>query len=109
MTDRTDAGGQRLTSIEVAPDVDRGRCALCGAPHECVMARPAAPGAGDDEPCWCVGRRFPVALTRAATARDGGAACICRACLDAAETTGAGAPGEASVAQAAAADEPGDA
>ncbi|MCP4908590.1 MAG: cysteine-rich CWC family protein [bacterium] len=33
------------------------------------------------ERCWCVGRVFPETLTTLAKERDGGAACICRACL----------------------------
>ena len=64
-------------------DVDRSRCVLCGEPNDCVMERRAR-GEAVDDPCWCVARVFPVAVTERATARDDGASCICEACLDAA-------------------------
>ena len=85
MKDRTEVRSDLLGAIEVAADVDRSRCALCGEPNECVMASPAHETGEEAAPCWCVDRRFPVELTSAAAARDGGAACICRACLDANE------------------------
>ncbi len=62
--------------------IDAARCSLCGAPNECALARDEADGEG--APCWCVERLFPDALLARARARDGGKACICRRCLDAA-------------------------
>lgn len=64
------------------------RCTLCGEPNDCAQAAVAARGKGEAraaEPCWCVGRAFPRALLERAAAVDGGAACICRRCLAAAE------------------------
>jgi len=62
-------------------EIDRSRCVLCGAPNECVMARRSA---GEDvaDPCWCVERSFPEAITKLASERDGGASCICASCLE---------------------------
>lgn len=60
--------------------IDRSRCPLCGEPNACVMA---SPDADPEEKCWCVDRTFPALLTDRATALDGGAACVCAACLEA--------------------------
>jgi hypothetical protein len=77
--------------------IDPGRCVLCGGPNDCLLARDeardeAGARSGDarghaerpdrEEACWCVGRVFPESLQARATAHDGGARCICRACLD---------------------------
>ncbi|MEM9177355.1 MAG: cysteine-rich CWC family protein [Myxococcota bacterium] len=62
--------------------VDRSRCVLCGGPNACVMERRAR-GETVDDPCWCVSRSFPAEITARADARDGGASCICQACVDA--------------------------
>ena len=70
-------------------EVDRSRCVLCGGPNACVMER-RAQGEKVDEPCWCVSRVFPDSITKRATERDGGASCICEACLDAAAEAEAG-------------------
>jgi hypothetical protein len=67
----------------VALDLDRSRCSLCGEPNACVLERRAR-GETVDDPCWCVGRIFPAALTERARERDGGASCICEVCLEAA-------------------------
>ncbi len=64
-------------------DLDRSRCVLCGGPNACVMERRAR-GEQVDDPCWCVGRTFPSAITERASERDGGASCLCQACLEAA-------------------------
>ncbi|MFO0691117.1 MAG: cysteine-rich CWC family protein [Myxococcota bacterium] len=73
--------------VLLAPNAPRGardgaglRCALCGAPNDCGLA-----GGETGAPCWCVGRTFPAALLERARAVDGGAACVCRVCLAAAE------------------------
>lgn len=59
-------------------ELDRSRCALCGEPNECLLARPE----GDrGERCWCVDERFPAELTERPTQTDGGTRCICRRCL----------------------------
>ncbi len=63
---------------------DPARCPLCGASNACAVARAGAAAAETAEPCWCVGRRFPAALVALARERDGGEACICRRCLEAA-------------------------
>jgi len=60
-------------------DIAVKKCSLCGGPNDCALARGAADPAN---PCWCVERSFPEPLLARARARDGGAACICRACLD---------------------------
>lgn len=62
------------------PETDRSRCALCGGPNGCAMARRAA-GEESDRPCWCVSREFPLALLERATALDGRERCVCAACL----------------------------
>lgn len=62
-------------------EVDRSRCVFCGGPNACVMERRAR-GERVDEPCWCVSRVFPDSIMERATERDGGASCICEACLD---------------------------
>ncbi len=56
--------------------VDRSRCVLCGGPNDCAMAAPPGSSSADAtaEACWCVARRFPERLVRAATDRDGAAA-----------------------------------
>ena len=64
-------------------EMDRSRCALCGGPNACVMERRAR-GETVDGPCWCVARIFPEELKARASERDGGASCICQACLDSA-------------------------
>jgi hypothetical protein len=64
-----------LTTIKL----DRSRCALCGEPNDCALARD---GAKSDEPCWCVAESFPAELLEAATAEDGGESCVCRRCLE---------------------------
>ena len=64
-------------------EVDRSRCVFCGGPNACVMERRAR-GEIVDDPCWCVARVFPLEVTERASAVDGGASCICEACLDAA-------------------------
>ncbi|MEZ4282881.1 MAG: cysteine-rich CWC family protein [Myxococcota bacterium] len=79
--------------------VDATRCALCGEPNDCALARRAADGidageggcdrgGADAAPCWCRPQRFPAALLARARARDGGAACVCRRCLEAALARG---------------------
>jgi len=82
------------------------RCPLCGGANDCARAaRETGSGAGagaragagaggraagdaaardGEAPCWCVARAFPSSLLRRADARDGGAACVCARCLDAA-------------------------
>ena len=65
-------------------ELDRSRCVLCGGPNACVLERRAR-GETVDDPCWCVGRIFPARLTERASERDGGASCVCEACLDAAD------------------------
>ena len=72
---------------EISLSIDRSRCVLCGGPNECALARDAVSDGESREvetaePCWCVGQVFPETLTEGATARDGGASCICRSCLD---------------------------
>jgi hypothetical protein len=76
-----------MKGTEIALSIDRSRCVLCGGPNECAMAledvsEREAGNVAKEEPCWCVGQVFPKALTEGATARDGGASCICRSCLD---------------------------
>ena len=66
----------------MAPDGgDRSRCALCGEPNDCALARAATDGT---ERCWCVDVDFPAELRERATAADGGASCICRRCAESA-------------------------
>jgi hypothetical protein len=62
-------------------DIAAKTCSLCGGPNDCALARGTA---GRDVPCWCVDRRFPEALLAQGRLREGGSACICRGCLDAA-------------------------
>ena len=71
--------------------IDQSRCVLCGGPNDCVMARARADRAEAEtgeaesqanERCWCVDAVFPESLRTEATARDKGASCICRTCLD---------------------------
>ncbi len=71
---------ERIVEIEI----DRSRCALCGGPNDCALAARTSGDPADpkEAPCWCVDHVFPEALTRAATAKDGGGACVCRACLE---------------------------
>lgn len=74
--------GRTMTEQQVELKVDRSRCVLCGGRNDCVMERQAR-GESIDDPCWCVDRTFPEALTKDASERDGGASCICLACLEA--------------------------
>ena len=70
------------TSI-VELEIDRSRCVLCGGPNECALARSSGESVGASKaPCWCVSESFPAALLERAAARDGGASCICRRCLE---------------------------
>ncbi len=89
--------------------VDASRCVLCGEPNDCALARrgggelgepgePSEPSesregggdlAGEDAaPCWCRPLRFPPALLARARTLDGGTACVCRRCLEAALARG---------------------
>ncbi len=61
-------------------EADRSRCVLCGEPNDCGMEKRTR-GETTEDPCWCVDQKFPVAMTRIASERDGGASCICAACL----------------------------
>jgi len=73
-------------SRQVVPlEIDRSRCVLCGGPNDCALAKRGADDGAEnaDEPCWCVDRRFPADLLERASARDEGASCICRSCLEA--------------------------
>lgn len=89
-----------------APDGSAAaRCPLCGGANACVRAargRDAASGpdassggGAGEAACWCVARRFPPALLERARRLDGGAACVCRGCVDAAEVRGAAGSGSA--------------
>ena len=69
-----------MNRSEVEITVDRSRCALCGEPNECALAKEA--GAKASPRCWCVGQSFPESLLARATGRDGGDCCICRRCLE---------------------------
>ncbi|MEZ4332303.1 MAG: cysteine-rich CWC family protein [Myxococcota bacterium] len=60
------------------------RCPLCGGANDCARSARSAGPPAEAAPCWCVERRFPPSLLERARARDGGAACVCRACLEAA-------------------------
>lgn len=80
-----------MSGAEIRISIDPSRCVLCGGPNECAMVSrshedPVEAGEGDPsgtgEPCWCVGRDFPQALTERATALDRGGSCICRRCLE---------------------------
>lgn len=78
-----------MSGAEARLVVDRSRCVLCGGPNDCALARREAAVASDarsrnapEQTCWCVGRVFPESLTRRATQRDGGARCVCLACLE---------------------------
>ena len=69
--------------------VDRSRCVLCGGPNDCALAKvdvqSKSRGGADarsEAPCWCVGESFPLRLLEAANAKDAGASCVCRACLE---------------------------
>ncbi|HIF94577.1 MAG TPA: hypothetical protein EYQ60_15870 [Myxococcales bacterium] len=62
--------------------VDRSRCVICGGPNDCALAGADANGDKRDAPCWCVEETFPTSLLDVANARDGGASCICRHCLE---------------------------
>lgn len=65
---------------------DALRCPICGEPNACALAAARGEGGAAQTvaPCWCVGRSFAPALLARATARDGGRACVCRRCLEAA-------------------------
>lgn len=69
-----------MNRSEVGITIDRSRCALCGKPNECALAKEA--GAKASLRCWCVGQSFPESLLARATERDGGDSCICRRCLE---------------------------
>ncbi|HEB90107.1 MAG TPA: hypothetical protein ENI85_11090 [Deltaproteobacteria bacterium] len=78
----------KTSTVEL--EVDRSRCVLCGGPNECALARSSGGSAGASKaPCWCVSERFPAALLDRAAARDGGASCICRRCLERGRTEAA--------------------
>jgi len=80
------ATGDGAAPDDARPD-DGCRCPTCGEPNACALAAAGVEGAAAraGEPCWCVGLAFPPALLARATARDGGRACVCRRCLEAAE------------------------
>jgi hypothetical protein len=68
-----------MSDVRLTIEVDRSLCVLCGGPNDCVLAR----GDGkSDERCWCVGKTFTADLLAKATAKDDGASCVCRKCLD---------------------------
>ncbi len=55
-------------------------CPLCHRPNQCALALPEGERPAE---CWCMKRSFPPALLERSDPR----ACICAACLDAAERT----------------------
>ncbi len=71
----------KTSTVELT--IDRSRCVLCGGPNECALARsPSGPDIASEAPCWCVSETFPASLLERADAKDGGARCICRDCLE---------------------------
>ena len=52
---------------------DPDRCPRCQQPNRCAVAA----GASGEFHCWCMNRTFP----GAAVPGNGGAACLCQACL----------------------------
>lgn len=59
------------------PDLDPGRCPLCGNANQCQLCE-VDPHKG---PCWCESERFPEALLARVPAETAGRACVCRSCL----------------------------
>lgn len=56
-------------------------CPLCGKANQCVMASPAAAGAGaQDAPCWCTHTVFSPAQLAAVPFEAQGQACLCPQC-----------------------------
>ncbi|MBX3247804.1 MAG: cysteine-rich CWC family protein [Myxococcales bacterium] len=59
---------------------DPRRCALCGGENDCEVARGEAS-------CWCFAVTIPRSLLAKIPEDQRDTACICRACVDAAEPT----------------------
>ena len=53
--------------------IDPSKCALCGEPNECGMAR------GDSE-CWCFSAKIPEKALNLVPLAAKGTACICAKC-----------------------------
>ena len=68
-----------MSDVRLEVVVDKSRCVLCGGPNDCALA---VDGKKGDQPCWCVSETFPASLLEAATAKDDGASCVCRQCLE---------------------------
>jgi hypothetical protein len=71
-----------MSDSTIRVSVDRSRCVICGGPNECALAGADGKGDKSDARCWCVEESFPMPLLDTANAKDGGASCICRRCLE---------------------------
>jgi hypothetical protein len=55
------------------PEIDPGRCPLCGATNECGMVSGAAT-------CWCFSMSIPPEVMDALPPEARGVACVCKSC-----------------------------
>lgn len=71
--------------MPVTPSVDPCVCPLCAQPNQCAMEVERATGQ-KQPPCWCSQTRFDAALLARIPEHARGQACLCAACVNAADT-----------------------
>lgn len=69
-----------MNNTPAPPDLDPGRCPLCGGDNRCAMELQKATGQAQP-PCWCVSQTFSAELLASLAEAAQGKACICGACL----------------------------
>ncbi len=68
------------------PAVDPRRCPLCGQANQCAMEIERATGVKQAS-CWCASEKVPPELLERIATAERGQACLCAACIKAAQAT----------------------